>query len=161
MTLLDTINLLEAVASQQPCIKSIIENDVYRLNDCPNARYGVFAFQQREHSVGVGNTHTFNFTLFYIDRLLSDGSNEMEAQSTGVAFLEGMARSLVDLGLHVDNFPARTFTQRFADECAGAFINIGISTVADSMCGEDWKTMCGCTKTFIRDNKTKYYLTIE
>lgn len=150
MTLLDTINILEAVASQQPSVMSIVENDVYRLNNCPNARYGVFAFQQREHSSGVSNVHTFNFTLFYVDRTLSDGSNEMEVQSTGVAVLEGIVRALVDMGLHVNDFGVRTFRQRFADECAGAYINVGITVLADSPCPDDWKIYSDCPRELIR-----------
>lgn len=46
MTLLETIRTIERVAAAQPAVKMIVENDVFKLNACPDALYGVFAFVQ-------------------------------------------------------------------------------------------------------------------
>ena len=43
MTLKEAIKVIEVVASQQPSVNMIVENDVFRLNAKADARYGVFA----------------------------------------------------------------------------------------------------------------------
>ena len=42
MTLLELIKAMEVVASKQPSVKMVVENDIFRLNALADARYGVF-----------------------------------------------------------------------------------------------------------------------
>ena len=76
MTLLELIKTMEVIASKQPSVKMVVENDIFRLNALADARYGVFAFVQGQHSTSVdSNLVTYAFTLFYVDRLKNDRSN--------------------------------------------------------------------------------------
>ena len=72
MTLYDLIQTIERVASAQPSIQMIVENDIWKLNAEPSADYGVFGFRQTEHTANVNNGYIdYSFEFYYIDRLTS------------------------------------------------------------------------------------------
>lgn len=136
MTLLETIRLIEQIASVQPSVNMIVENDVFKLNNCPDALYGAFAFVQGQHSGSITSDFiTYNFSLFYVDRLTADHHNQLEAQSVGVTTLDNILRMLDEAGCEIDSYQFTPFSQRFADECAGVYAQVGIS-VLNSPCGE-------------------------
>ena len=140
MTLSDLIKTLELVASHQPSIKMVVENDVFRLNNKADARYGVFAFVQQQHTTSTdSNFITYSFTLFYVDRLKNDRSNQIEIQSVGIQTLDNIIRALDDLGIYSDQtYSFQVFNQRFLDECAGVFCNVALSVPVGSVCPEDF-----------------------
>lgn len=138
MTLLGLIKTMEMVASKQPSINMVVENDIFRLNNKADARYGVFAFVQGTHNASVdSNVITYAFTLFYVDRLKNDRSNQIEIQSVGIQTLDNIIRSLDDMGIFVETgYTFQVFNQRFVDECAGAFCNVSLSVPVGSACPE-------------------------
>ena len=141
MTLLDTIRTMEIVASHQPSIKMVVENDVFRLNAKADARYGVFSFVQGQHTSAIdSNVITYAFTLFYVDRLKDDRSNQIEIQSVGVQTLDNILRQLDDLGICPENgYTFQVFNQRFLDDCAGVFCNVNLSVPVGSLCPETFE----------------------
>lgn len=139
MTLLQAIHTIELVASRQPSVNMIVENDVFRLNTYADAKYGVFAWLQGQHSASVdGSTTRLQFTFFYVDRLTADQSNQVEVQSVGMQTLDNIIRDLNDRGLYADAYTIQPFNQRFSDECAGVFANVAIEIPAGSLCGENF-----------------------
>lgn len=139
MTLKEAIKVIELVASQQPSVNMIVENDVFRLNAKPDARYGVFAWLQGQHSASVdSNTISLQFTFFYVDRLTGDKGNQIEVQSVGIQTLDNILRRLDDLGMWVSRYTFQTFNQRFVDECAGVFTNVTIDIPISSVCPESF-----------------------
>lgn len=138
MTLKQVIERVEAAASAEPCIRSIVRNDVFRLNTIADCKYGVFAWVQRQHSItDGGDIARYSFSFIYVDRLTSDHSNEIEVQSTGMSALHGILLRLADvMGVGEESFTA--FTQRFGDECAGVFCNVTLETEADTICDTDY-----------------------
>ena len=140
MTLKEAIKVIEVVASQQPSVNMIVENDVFRLNAKADARYGVFAWLQGQHSTSIdSNTLSLQFTFFYVDRLTGDKSNQLEIQSVGIQTLDNILRKLDDLGMWVsNNYTFQTFNQRFLDECAGVFTNVTIDIPISSVCSESF-----------------------
>lgn len=145
MTLSDLIKTLELVASHQPSIKMVVENDIFRLNAKADARYGVFAFVQQQHTTSTeSNFITYSFTLFYVDRLKNDRSNQIEIQSVGIQTLDNIIRALDDLGIYSDQtYSFQVFNQRFLDECAGVFCNVSLSVPVGSTCPEDFADFNG------------------
>lgn len=138
-TLRDTVKALEIAALCQPPIRSVVENDVYRLNGLPDAKYGVFAWTQREHirreeSSLVG----YRFTIFYVDRLTEDGGNEVEVQSVGVDVLLAVLRLVEDMGAPVGPVLLDAFTQRFTDECAGVYATATVYAPLQTMCADNF-----------------------
>ena len=101
MTLLELIKTMEVIASHQPSIHMVVENDIFRLNNKADAKYGVFAFVQGQHSTSIDSSViTYAFTLFYVDRLKNDRSNQIEIKSVGIQTLDNIIRQLDELGIY-------------------------------------------------------------
>lgn len=138
MTLQQVIRTVEVIASKQPAVNMIVRNDIFRLNEAPDARYGVFAWLQGQHTGSVGESLVrYSFTFFYADRLTADLGNQVEVQSTGVEVLTNILRVLDQRGISVaDRYSFRTFNERFHDECAGVFCDVTLEVPAGSLCPE-------------------------
>ena len=135
MTLEQTIRTLEAVALQQQSVAMVIDNDIFKLNTIPNAKYAVFAYTQGEHLTSVsGDLATYRLTLFYVDRLLADKSNQTQIQSTGTQVLRNILTMMSELDFQVDNMPIQPFTQQFVDECAGVYCSVAIGAANGCEC---------------------------
>lgn len=141
MTLQQVIQAFEMVASQQPSVNMIVQNDIFRLNSKSDAKYGVFGWTQGQHSASTESAmFTYSFTFFYVDRLKNDRSNEIEVQSVGIQTLNNILRELDDNGVFVNStYTFQTFNQRFLDECAGVFCNVSLQVPATSICSESFQ----------------------
>ena len=138
MTLSDTIRMLEIVASSQPPIKSIVRNDIFRLNSFPDAKYSVFGWTQGQHTSDLDSSfYTYRFTFFYIDRLTADQKNETEIQSVGIQVLDNILRMLADQGVETDgDWQFTTFNQRFLDECSGVYCTAALIVPVNGLCSD-------------------------
>lgn len=141
MTLAEVIKTMEIVASHQPSVNMIVENDIFRLNNKADARYGVFAFVQQQHASSIeSNVINYAFTLFYVDRLKNDRSNQIEIQSVGIQTLDNIIRALDDVGIYTElSYTFQVFNQRFVDECAGVFCNVTLTVPVGSLCPETFE----------------------
>lgn len=141
MTLFDIIRNLQAIAAQEPSVRSVSDGDIY---DCLNAavdiKYGVFHITQDTHSTN-GDLDVWGLNLFYIDRLLDNNENRLSIQSAGITILENVLKRFADTfgAEYLNNIVYTPFTQRFKDNCAGVFCKISISTVMDNLCEEGGK----------------------
>lgn len=141
MTLFDIIRNLQAIAAQEPSVRSVSDGDIY---DCLNAavdiKYGVFHITQDTHSTN-GDLDVWGLNLFYIDRLLDNNENRLSIQSAGITILENVLKRFADAfgAEYLNNIVYTPFTQRFKDNCAGVFCKISISTVMDNLCEEGGK----------------------
>ena len=139
MTLAQLIRLFEGIAKEQPSINMIVQNDVFRINSAPSLKYGVFAWTQGQHSGSINGMQTYSFSLFYVDRLKEDKSNQVEIQSVGCSTIGNILRALDDYDIEVGNYTMQTFNQRFTDECAGVFCNVSLQVPATSICSESFQ----------------------
>lgn len=139
MTLYQVIKAMEAVAGNQPSVRTIVRNDIFKLSSVPDARYGVFGWTQNSHAGNAENSLIrWNFTLFYIDRLTDTKSNQVEAQSVGIETLSNIIKALREAGIWGTDYTFTTFNQRFADECAGVFAVVTFETPVGSLCPEEY-----------------------
>ena len=140
MTLSQVIKGFELIASKQPAISMIVQNDIFRLNSKEDARYGVFGWTQGQHSgSNDSDLYNFAFTFFYVDRLTEDRKNQIEVQSVGIEVLSNIIRTMEQRGLYVDlQYTFQPFNQRFIDECAGVFCNVTITVPISSACSEEF-----------------------
>ena len=145
MTLLDVLRVVEAAAAAQPTVNMIVRSDAFRLNGRPDAKYGVFAWVQGQHYAALETgLRSYVLTLYYIDRLTDDRSNEAEVQSVGIETLANVLRAVDEAGVVVDGTPTfQPFTQRFLDECAGVFCNVTLQSYEDDICGEPFPAADG------------------
>lgn len=143
MTLLQVIRAIEGFAIAEPSVAMVIPNDVFRLNATPDAKYGVFAWTQQQHTLAE-DLLTFGFAFFYVDRLNEDGGNEVEIQSVGVQTLSDILRQLEDAGVFpVGETTFQTFNQRFMDECAGVWCNVRLQVPVNWVCPQDFTPETG------------------
>lgn len=139
MTLSEIIRLIEGLAQNQPSINMIVRNDIYRLNEKQDARYGVFAWLQGQHTTSINSSFiTYNFTFFYADRLTSDLSNQIEVQSVGIQTLDNILRQLSERGVYVDSYSFQSFNERFNDACAGVMCRVALEVPLTSLCAESF-----------------------
>ena len=140
MTLSQVIHTIEAVAGGQPTIRSIVRNDIFRLNALPDAKYGVFGWTQGQHASEIASSLiTYRFTFFYIDRLTADQGNQLEIQSVGIQTLDNIIRLLEQNGIYsASEWTYTTFNQRFEDETAGVFAQVAFQVPVQGLCGESF-----------------------
>ncbi len=112
---------------------------IYELNSMTIKDYAlIYLSPTGTHSV-QDNYTTYNLTLFYMDRLLADKSNDVQIYSTGIEVLKTVIRDLESLpgvldvqkGYTVQNF---TETEKMSDLVAGAYATINITVINNSDC---------------------------
>lgn len=133
MTLRELYTTIEGIADSVPDIRTKIENDMLRLNEMRSAEYGVFGITQESHRSSQG-WMDFTLNLFFLDRLLNAGDNELEIQSHAIEVLRAILMRLGEM-VEVGEVQYNCFTQRFQDLCAGAWAVVTIRT-PESDCNE-------------------------
>lgn len=130
MTLLELINRICEIAIAQPEVSTIVENDVFRLNEMADVKYGVFAYTQGEHTTSAErDSITYNFTFFFVGLLTDDRSNMNELQSKAIEVLDSIIYTLYDEGdITIGNYAFQPFNRRFMDDCAGCWVDVAITT---------------------------------
>lgn len=125
-------------AMKQPSINMVVKSDIFRLNTYADAKYGAFAWVQGQHSATAdNNTISYQFTLYYVDRLKADKSNQTEVQSVGIDTLDNIIKNLDEKGLWVNSYTFQPFNQKFMDECAGVFARVTFNAPSGA-CAEDF-----------------------
>lgn len=142
MSLKELTDALGAVAGRQPAVGTVVEQDIERLNGLPAVKYGAFIWTQDRHQVDLlSGLATFNFYLFYVDRVDTADRTEVDAQSTGIDVLTNVIRSVADrydldvLGT-LDFQPF--YEDRFKDDCAGVYVRVSFQTDAFVGCEDDF-----------------------
>ena len=129
---------MQNIALEQPNIRTVGENHLYdMMNGNPSVKYAVFYVTQTTHRSDEFYD-VWGLNLFEIDRLLDDGSNELEIESTAKQVLDNI----------VDKFCARynsevtgirryqSFTERFKDLTAGMYVTLEIQVPKEIICPE-------------------------
>lgn len=113
--------------------------DIYELNPAKIEGYPIlFASPTGNHNV-KNSTTEFEITLYYLERLLNDSSNDIQIFSTAIEQLENIIRGIgyidevleVSSEYQISNF---TDTERMTDRVAGAFCTIRILVVNGDTC---------------------------
>lgn len=140
MTLKQIKELIEGIAEKQPNINTVVNSgDIYELNTEGNIKYRAFCLTQQVHTE-VEGFRTYNFYMFVVDRLLSNGKNKIAVQSAAIETLSNIINTLrqtFEIEIN-DNINYQVFTQRFASECAGAYTSVSI-TVPITSCATDYE----------------------
>ena len=162
MTLYETIDWLKKIALKHPNIGSASEGNIYEyMNANPSVKYGVFFITQGTHSQDEMFNH-FEFTLFYVDRLVDDmEENRLQIQSAGKEMLSNIITFFCEeFDAECDNITYQPFTQKFTDLTAGVYATITIDMPKDVICPEEyWKEDWVAPVTVIRNQDKKVVFT--
>lgn len=137
MNLYNITNLIKQLASQIPNVGTIEVGDVYQINAKQDIVYPSIAITQRPHTISHNDEMTtYNFYIFYIDRLTSDDSNRMDVQNAAIEALHSLSDALNDYDVEVVNVSTvHTFNERFNSMCSGGYIELSVQTYNEA-CGE-------------------------
>ena len=162
MTLYETIDFLKKIALKHPNIGSASEGNIYEyMNANPSVKYGVFFITQGTHSQDEMFNH-FEFTLFYVDRLVDDmEENRLQIQSIGKEILSNILTFFCEeFDAECENISFQPFTQKFVDETAGIYSTITIDMPKDIICPEEyWKEDWVAPVTVIRNQDKRVTFT--
>ena len=118
------------ISTQHPLVNDSITGDVYRLNSethkYPLTCCGVQNISKQP------NTITYNCYIYYVDRLQESHNNETEIHSVAITTLQQIVNKLTTFNENeiLDFTIGSTyslFQQKFADECAGAWVSVNIT----------------------------------
>lgn len=140
MTLYKVIETIKMLALKHPNINSAYEGNIYELmNANPSLKYACFVITQQSHTQDDTYDH-YGFNLFYVDRLVDDmEDNRVQIQSTGKSMLSNIIKAFCEeFDAECENINYQTFTERFADECAGVYCTLVIDMVKDIYCTEKY-----------------------
>ena len=127
------IKYIKDVAINNPLVKQTIDGDIYQINSKEN-QYGVFCVTS-DMVTRNDHTTTYDFTLFYVDRLLEDQSNKNVVQTDGIICIQSVCNFINQNNENINISTPITyqlFTQHFTDQCAGAWATISME-VEDSL----------------------------
>lgn len=140
MTLYAIIEKLKMLALKHPNVNSAYEGNIYDImNANPQQKYASVVLTQQSHTQDDTYDH-YGFNIFYVDRLVDDlDSNRVQIQSTGKSMLSNIIKAFCEeFDAECDTINYQTFTERFADECAGVYCTITIDMVKDIYCTEKY-----------------------
>lgn len=140
MTLFKLIETLKMLALKHPNVNSAYEGSIYEImNANTQQKYASVVLTQQSHSQDENYDH-YNFNIFYVDRLVDDmESNRVQIQSTGKSILSNIIKAFCEeFDAECENITFNTFTERFADESAGAYATITIDMLKDIYCTEKY-----------------------
>ena len=138
MTLYKVIETLKMLAMKHPNVNSAYEGNIYDImNASPEQKYASVVLTQQPHTQDETYDY-YGFSLFYVDRLVDDmDENRVQIQSTAKNMLSNIIKAFCDeFDAECDRIEFHTFTEKFADECAGAYCTITINILKDITCSE-------------------------
>lgn len=107
-------------------IKQIVDNkgfnfnvgDVYSINFKSNVKYPIVnMFVENINVDGMNNN--YNIVMYYIDRLTTNKSNEINIQSDSIIYLTEIMNNIEPAD--VNNITLTPFSEDFGDNCSGCF----------------------------------------
>lgn len=125
--LINIVEVFKKVSLQHPLVKSFAEGDP-DLNNLEDTKYSLINIFCDNTTIGntsnSSNVKQFKFTMFYIDRLLSNESNKLNVQTTGQQVIQEIL-NFIDANVEdVDiTFPIvfTDFTQKYVNLCGGTY----------------------------------------
>lgn len=132
MNYLQFVNNVLETAKSHKLVYEVGEGDIYEHLNSGDHKYPC-VFLTVQNIDYNGSQMTVTGSLFYVDALLSDTSNKLQIQSTGMTTLQQIFMRLMD---NYPDFDLRTgrytpFDEKFSDLCAGVFSNFSVSFMDD------------------------------
>lgn len=140
MTLYALLNTIGDLGIKDKLINySCAGSSIYQINDLPIRDYPIlYCSPTGTHNV-TENFTTYQLTLYYIDRLLEDSSNDVNIHSVGIEVLKNIINKIkklddvIEVGENYD-ITLFTETERMKDRTNGAFATIEVSVLNNSIC---------------------------
>ena len=109
------------------------EGDVYEFLNSGNHKYPSVILTTQNVTTADG-INTIGATLFCVDRLTDDSANKLEVQSDMFDRLQRIISTLEENTTNLESNTYTPFTEKFADLCAGMFVEFTLQYVGDTLC---------------------------
>ena len=96
MTLYKLVQDICNLGKAQPNVNFVTQGDIYQLNHNQDVDYPAFVVTQGTHTGSDYDEEQFTLTLFAVDRLVSDKSNEIDVQSWANSVLLSVIKNIGD-----------------------------------------------------------------
>lgn len=114
-------------------VEEFHEGDVYEFLNSGNHKYPSVILTTQNVSTDDG-INTIGATLFCVDRLTDDSANKLEVQSDTFDRLQHIISTLEKKTTNLESNTYTPFTEKFADLCAGMFVEFSLQYVGDTLC---------------------------
>lgn len=139
MTLQTLLNIASELGIRENLVNFCANGpSVYALNPEEIKNYPLFFLSPTDNTV-VGKTQTrYGITVYYMDRLLEDSSNETQIDSVAIETLRNFLKQLEneDGIVEISEPSIRLFTssEKMLDRVAGAYTTVNITTLNNTNC---------------------------
>lgn len=131
MNITQVLHKLKKFTEQQKFVNTVTFGEAYDTwNGQPDIKYGAVNFEIPQTTINE-NMQQMQIYIWYADRLAQDHSNEYEIRTTGEAVLTNIVNYLTKIGDVIDGYTINFFSQKFADDLAGAYLYLTFETERD------------------------------
>lgn len=117
-------------------VEEFYEGDVYEYLNSGNHKYPSVILTTQNVATNDG-INTIGATLFCVDRLTDDSANKLEIQSDTFDRLQHIISTLEEKTTNLESNTYTPFTEKFADLCAGMFVEFSLQYVGEGECDDD------------------------
>lgn len=136
MRYFDFLKEIREISVAHKLVNEYGEGDIYEYLNSGEHKYPcVFLTVTNLSTTNTGTA--INFTLFYTDRLTENQSNKTAIQSTGIDVIKQLLSKFESKHpeFEIVNVNYQPFTEKFADMCAGVFVNVELDNGVDTLEG--------------------------
>ena len=121
---------IKEISTSHILVNEYSEGDIYEYLNAGEHKYPCVFLTVTNISTGLSSS-SINFTLFYTDRLLENGSNKNAIQSTGIQVIKQILTRFEERNpeYQFNSVDYTPFTEKFSDMCAGVFGEISVDNL--------------------------------
>lgn len=130
MKLIQTLEQIKQIASQQKFVESVYIDDCYNVWQSKSVKYGSVVVSVKNVR-REDNYSSINLILYYGDRLKTDDSNAYQIYDDATVVLRDILNQLEEIGEVEKPYTIELFKQQFTDYLAGAYVDFYIDVPDD------------------------------
>ena len=130
MRYFDFLRDIKEISTSHILVNEYSEGDIYEYLNAGEHKYPCVFLTVTNISTSLSSS-SINFTLFYTDRLLENGSNKTAIQSTGIQVIRQILSRFEERNpeYQFNSVDYTPFTEKFSDMCAGVFGEISVDNL--------------------------------
>lgn len=130
MRYFDFLRDIKEISTSHILVNEYSEGDIYEYLNAGEHKYPCVFLTVTNISTSLSSS-SINFTLFYTDRLLENGSNKTAIQSTGIQVIKQILSRFEESNpeYQFNSVNYTPFTEKFSDMCAGVFGEISVDNL--------------------------------
>lgn len=127
MTIHQLFRNIKQIAASVKTVRSAYDGDVYTIWNTDEVKYASVVVSLN-YGQKQDNTRVYNVILYYGDRLMQDNSNKNSIFDDAFNTLQTIINELTSVdGLDTEEYTIRFFEQKFADDLAGAWVELNVT----------------------------------